>query len=155
MKHAKTSGAANGIFARGIIWVLATMFILSGLTKFIGSAALLSTFANWGYPAWFAYLIGGVELTAGIMLLVPHLRVFGAFILTLEMFGAFFTHWVHGEVLMAFLPLAVMGFTAWTTYLYSGEFFMNFKRLLNWSQIDARTTRQPKLFKPARETVRY
>ena len=66
---------------QGLVAILAAMFLISGLTKFLGSAALLETFANWGYPAWFAYLIGGVELFAGALLLVPHLRVFGAFIL--------------------------------------------------------------------------
>ena len=137
------------------VWLLATMFILSGLYKLAGSAALFATFASWGYPAWFAYVIGGVELTAGLMLLVPHVRVFGAFVLTLEMFGALFTHWYHGETLQAFLPLIVMGFTGYITYAYSGEFFMNFKRLLNWHQVESRTEGQPPLFQAARETINY
>lgn len=145
---------APAFFTQGLVWALAAMFIISGLTKFLGSAALLDTFANWGYPAWFAYLIGGVELFAGILLMVPHLKVFGAFILTMEMFGAFLTHAMHGEVLMAFLPLVVMGLTATVTYLYSGEFFMNFKRLLHWHDIDAKTKGQPRLYKPAPEAVR-
>ena len=139
---------------QGLVAILAAMFLISGLTKFLGSAALLETFARWGYPAWFAYLIGGVELFAGTLLLVPHLRVFGAFILTLEMFGAFLTHLTHGEAFLAFLPLVVMGLTATVTYLYSGEFFMNFKRLLHWHEVDARTQGRPSLYKPAPEQVR-
>ena len=135
---------APAFFTQGLVWALAAMFIISGLTKFLGSAALLDTFASWGYPAWFAYLIGGVELFAGTLLIIPHLKVFGAFILTMEMFGAFLTHAMHGEVLMAFLPLVVMGLTATVTYLYSGEFFMNFKRLLHWHDIDAKTKGQPR-----------
>lgn len=140
-------------FRQGLVWALATMFILSGLSKFLGSATLMETFANWGYPAGFAYIIGGVELFAGTLLLIPHLKVFGAFILTMEMFGAFLTHAMHGEVLFAFLPLTVMVLMAVVTYLHSGEFFMNFKRLLNWHELDAKTKGQPSLYKPAAETV--
>lgn len=138
---------------QGLVWALGAMFVVSGLTKFMGSAILLETFEAWGYPASFAYVIGGVELFAGILLFIPHLTVFGAFVLTLEMFGAFLTHLTHGEALMSILPLFVMGLTAAVTYLYSGEFFMNFKRLLNWYEVDARSKRQPDLYKPAPERV--
>ncbi len=48
----------------GASWVfvvlLAAGYLISGLGKLTGS--MTEMFANWGYPAWFATLIGVLEV---------------------------------------------------------------------------------------------
>jgi uncharacterized membrane protein YphA (DoxX/SURF4 family) len=45
-------------------------------------------FVQWGYPAWFSPVVGGVEIVAAVLLLLPRRRFLGAGILVLLMTGA-------------------------------------------------------------------
>lgn len=123
-------------FERNILWVLATTFILSGLLKFSGSPLLSESFVNWGYPAAFVYLVGVVELAGGLLLLNRHTVFFGGIILALEMFAAFFTHFVHGEGIVAIVPLALMSMLVLVARQHSTEIVNQVAGLLNWYERD-------------------
>ena len=54
-------------------------------------------FGRWGYPDWFRMVVGGAELLAFLLLLVPRFAAYGALIFAVVMLGAIFTHATHGE----------------------------------------------------------
>jgi uncharacterized membrane protein YphA (DoxX/SURF4 family) len=56
-------------------------------------------FAQWGYPAWVSPVVGGVEIVAAVLLLLPRRRFLGAGMLVLLMTGAVTTHIVDHDML--------------------------------------------------------
>lgn len=123
-------------FERNIVWVLSATFIVSGLLKFSGSPLLSESFVNWGYPAAFVYLVGIVELAGGLLLVNRHTAFFGGIVLALEMFAAFFTHFVHGEAIVAIVPLALMSMLILVARQHSTEIVNQVAGLLNWYERD-------------------
>lgn len=96
-----------------VVWIisilLAAMFVMSGSGKLINPTQLGAAFANWGYPAWFATVIGIVEVVAGIALLVPHVAFYAAGALAVVMAGAVFTHLkTAGEAPRAAVPAVLL-----------------------------------------------
>ena len=87
---------------------LAGLYALAGVGKLTGSAAEM--FGDWGYPAWFAILIGALELAGGIGLLVPKLLRFAVYGLTIIMFGAMYTHLANGETMDVLRPVIFTAF---------------------------------------------
>ena len=94
------------------IALLGPLFVLQGLFKFQANSPWPQMFANWGYPPGFHLVIGGVELLAGALLLVPRLSGYAALTLATVMAGACLTHVVHGETLQG-------GFTFALTVIFS------------------------------------
>ncbi len=95
------------------IWTAAVLvgllFVLVGFSKLAGPpgtdwAARLS---HWGYPAASRYVIGGIEILAGVGLLVPSLRRSAAVTLMVVMAGALVTHLIHGEFVRLLPPLTL------------------------------------------------
>jgi uncharacterized membrane protein YphA (DoxX/SURF4 family) len=80
-------------------WVLAVvlggLYIMAGAGKFGGAGAEM--FAGWGYAAWFAMLIGVLEVLGGVGLIVPKTTRWAVFGLTGIMLGAAYTHLSNGE----------------------------------------------------------
>ncbi|MGH7256421.1 MAG: DoxX family protein, partial [Nitrospirales bacterium] len=106
-----------------ILWtmtaVLVGFYLLAGATKLGSHPAQPSNFVRWGYPFWFQYVVGVVELGGALLLLVPRVAAVGVLLLGLTMIGAALTHVVHGEMeavpvpLALLLFLAVIGYTRW------------------------------------------
>ncbi|MBI3665106.1 MAG: DoxX family protein [Acidobacteria bacterium] len=88
--------------------VLALMFLGAGGSKLAGMQMHLEHFAHWGYPSWFVYVIGTVEVGGAVLLLIPAVRFYGAALLTCNMVGATFTHIKAGEWTRLPLPVAVL-----------------------------------------------
>jgi len=61
-----------------LLWLitlfLAFIFIRQGLNKFPEHGGWARAFAAWHFPIWFRYVIGVVELAAGILILWPRAR---------------------------------------------------------------------------------
>ena len=56
------------------VWLpiaLGVVMIGAGVVNFIGPASVGDSFARWGYPASFHRVTGGLEATAGLLLLIP------------------------------------------------------------------------------------
>jgi uncharacterized membrane protein YphA (DoxX/SURF4 family) len=83
--------------------VLAALFILASTGKLTGAATEM--FAGWGYPGWFAMLIGVLELAGGIGLLIPKTMRPAILGLTVVMLGAAYTHLAAGEGVQVIRPL--------------------------------------------------
>jgi putative oxidoreductase len=106
---------------RAAIWtvatLLATVFVLVGLSKLTGPSALRwgERFGHWGYPAASQYVIGALEILAGVGVLIPKLRRRAAATLVAVMIGAMYTHAVNAEhsrlippLILATLVLVIM-----------------------------------------------
>ncbi len=83
----RTVGAA-------MLWILTILELLgigvAGLSKFLGDG-WQNMFVGWGYPAWFALVIGGAEMLSGLLLVVPRFASYAASLLIVIMLGAIWT----------------------------------------------------------------
>jgi len=101
---------------------LSLLFAAQGLTKFWGPAATqwASRFLKWGYPAGSSYVVGAVEIIAGLALLLPRTRKPAAGSLVVVMAGALCTHLIHGELPRVIPPL-VLGVLAFLLFSSAPE----------------------------------
>ncbi len=103
-------------------WVLvalvAAMFAMSGLAKLGGQ--MTEMFATWGYPPWFATLIGVAELAGAIGLLVPRTTRWAVYGLSAVMLGAAYTHIANGEGVEVLRPIVFI-VVMWTALLLRGR----------------------------------
>jgi putative oxidoreductase len=105
---------AKSIASWVLIGLVAVGFLLAALGKLTGAAGPM--FESWGYPSWFATLIGVLELAGAIGLLVPKTTRYAVFGLTLLMLGAAYTHVSNGEASQLARPslfLVVMWVGLW------------------------------------------
>lgn len=106
---------------RAAIWLLAValgvLFLLIGFSKLTCASGMnwAARLSHWGYPPAARFVIGGIEILAGLGLLVPRLRRAAATALMVVMTGAFLTHlayreWVH------LLPPFILGALTYALY---------------------------------------
>ena len=97
--------------------LLGFAFLGAGGSKLAGVQMHVDNFARWGYPAWFQYVTGLVEVGAALLIVLPATRFYGAAVLVCTMLGAVVTHLVAGESSMlagpAFLG-TLSAVVAWT-----------------------------------------
>ena len=100
------------------LWVvLGVMFITAGGAKLMGSHSQVEHFAQWGYPLWFLYLTGMIEVGGGICLFIPKAQFYGIVVLSMTMVGAALTHLKAGEMGAFPVPvvlLCLLLMLAWT-----------------------------------------
>ncbi len=99
-------------------WVLAVLlavgFLLAAAGKLTGAAVPM--FEGWGYPTWFAMLIGILELAGAVGLLVPKTTRYAVYGLTVIMLGAMYTHLVNdegGQVVRPIIFLVLLWLVWW------------------------------------------
>ncbi len=89
-----TERSTGGRIAMALFWILVVLELagmgLAGVSKFQGDG-WMGMFEGWGYPAWFALVIGGTELGGAVLLLVPRLASYSAAVLIGVMLGAIWT----------------------------------------------------------------
>lgn len=88
--------------------LLALFFVVGAVYNIFAVGTIMQDYARWGYPAWFRYVTGGLELTAALLLARSATRFLGALLAGLVMLGAVATLVVHGEYTHAIAPLAVL-----------------------------------------------
>jgi putative oxidoreductase len=100
------------------LWiVLGGMFIMAGGAKLMGNHSQVEHFAQWGYPLWFLYLTGIIEVGGGICLFIPKVQFYGIVVLSITMVGAALTHLRAGEMSVFPVPvvlLCLLAMLAWT-----------------------------------------
>jgi putative oxidoreductase len=83
------------------LWILSGLlglaFVAGGVTKLLAMPPHPAHFAGWGFPGWFMYLTGAIELVSGILLFIPRVAAFGAALLVGTMIGAALTHLMHAD----------------------------------------------------------
>src|SRR5258705_7507723 len=83
---------AKNIITWILAGILALAFIGSGITKLLGAEMQIKNLESWGYPLWFRFPIGLIEITFAIALVIPRFRkisIYGIFIWTI---AAVITH---------------------------------------------------------------
>jgi len=92
------------------LWiVLGGMFIMAGGAKLMGDHSQVAHFAQWGYPLWFLYLTGIIEVGGGICLFIPKAQFYGIVVLSITMVGAALTHLRAGEMSAFPIPVVLLG----------------------------------------------
>jgi putative oxidoreductase len=94
-----------------LVIVLALFFASAGLSKVMNPERHVDTFAQWGYPSWFVYFTGVVEVGGAVLLLVRSLRLYGVAILGVTMMVATLTHFQAGEMAAVPVPLVLFVLT--------------------------------------------
>jgi uncharacterized membrane protein YphA (DoxX/SURF4 family) len=88
--------------------VLLVLFLAGGIQKLTQETSALRDFARWGYPLWFMLVIGAVELSSAILILIPRLAFAGAALICLDMIGAVITTLRFAEDDRALLSLILL-----------------------------------------------
>jgi putative oxidoreductase len=99
-------------------WVLAVILVLAFLASAAGklTGAATQMFARWGYPGWFATLIGVLECVGAVGLLIPGVTRYAILGLTVILLGATYTHLANHEGIQVLRPvifLAVLWIVWW------------------------------------------
>jgi putative oxidoreductase len=112
-RNARGRAATIGVWIAQII--SAGMFLFAGGLKIGGAAEMVKLFGAIGIGQWFRYVTGLIEVTSGLLLLVPSLAFFGAIALMATMVGAIFTHLfvVGGNPAVPVALLAMTALVAW------------------------------------------
>ncbi|HSG92942.1 MAG TPA: DoxX family protein [Methylotenera sp.] len=106
--------------------LLAVIFLLSGAAKLAGLDFEIQAFQRWGYPIWFMYLVGGVEVSGAAMLMIRPLRALAAAGLSLFMTGPIVTHVLHAEWPMMMVALSIMLFAGWVAWQWRNSVSLSF-----------------------------
>jgi hypothetical protein len=87
------------------IWLLVAAFAAAGLINAIGMPAVKSNFVRWGYPHWWSYFTGGLEIVAAVLIALPASREAGLILSAIIVAAAILTVVRHRE----FSHLAPLG----------------------------------------------
>jgi putative oxidoreductase len=91
------------------LWILlGVMFVMAGGAKLMGQKAQVEHFAQWGYPVWFLYLTGIIEVGGGICLFIPKAKFYGIVVLSVTMVSAAMTHLNASEMGAFPVPLVLL-----------------------------------------------
>ena len=67
-------------------------FIAAAAAKMFSAPMMVEVFDHIGFGQWLRYVVAVIELTGGVMLLLPGRALYGALILSATMLGALLTH---------------------------------------------------------------
>ena len=104
--------------------IITLIFVASGGAKLLGLQFELDAFERWGYPVWFMYLTGVIEVAAGLAIWIKPLRFLASVGLNCVMMGAMTTHLVNSEWPMLGVASAIFLLNLINTWRLKGD--------LNW-----------------------
>ncbi|WP_346031724.1 DoxX family protein [Erythrobacter westpacificensis] len=87
---------------------VALFFLAGAWANLMPTEATAAEYAAWGYPRWFSYVTGSLELFVAVLLAFGRTRIVGVVIGGVVMGAAFLTLVAHGEYTHALAPLAVL-----------------------------------------------
>lgn len=96
------------------IWLVVAAFFGAGLSNVLGKRATIEGFVRWGYPGWWHWVTGGLEISSAILIALPIARDAGLVLGTTIMAAASLTvlryreysHLVPTAVYLALIALA-------------------------------------------------
>ena len=59
------------------IWLLVAGFLGAGVFNAIGARGAQNDFARWGYPRWWTFVTGGLEIMSAVLIALPASRLVG------------------------------------------------------------------------------
>jgi hypothetical protein len=96
------------MIAASLAWSLAVFFVVGGGTNIVAPPAIRDGFIRWGFPPWFHFVVGAMEVAAAAMLVVPTLRMVGLVLGAATMISAVIVVIYQREYTHAFFPSAVL-----------------------------------------------
>ena len=91
-----------------LVWLLGAAFAAAGLVNAVGTPAGKSNFVRWGFPSWWCYLTGGLEIAVAVLIAIPTSRKAGLIVGAVVVAAAVLTVARHRE----FTHLAPLGLFA-------------------------------------------
>jgi uncharacterized membrane protein YphA (DoxX/SURF4 family) len=88
--------------------LLALAFFAAGFAKLAGAARMVAQFTTFGYPIWFMYVTGAIEVMSAILILVPRFAAVGAGLIVCVMIGAIVALLSHGQASMIGAPVVLL-----------------------------------------------
>ena len=104
---------------------LAAFFVVGSLSNIFAPGSIYEEYLRWGYPHWFHFVTGSLELTTAVLLAQARTRLWGAALGCTVMLAALATVTLHGEYGHGVPPLIVatlsivVGWIAWRRRLPS------------------------------------
>ncbi|MDB5827874.1 MAG: DoxX family protein [Variovorax sp.] len=98
---------------------LAAFFVVGSLSNLFAPRSIYEEYLRWGYPHWFHFVTGSLELTAAILLARAPSRLMGSALGCAVMLAALGTVTIHSEYGHAAPPLVVAAlsiFVGWITW---------------------------------------
>ncbi len=108
-------------------WVLAAFFVVGSLSNIVAPRSISEEYLKWGYPHWFHFVTGSLELMSAVLLARARTRLWGAALGCTVMLAALATVTLHGEYGHGVAPLVVatlsivVGWLAWRKRLAAGS----------------------------------
>ncbi|MBC8752470.1 hypothetical protein OKW43_007408 [Paraburkholderia sp. WC7.3g] len=107
--------------------VLAAFFVVGSLSNIVAPRSIFEEYLKWGYPHWFHFVTGSLELMSAVLLARARTRLWGSALGCAVMLAALATVTVHGEYGHGVAPLVVatlslvVGWIAWPKRLAAGS----------------------------------
>ena len=104
---------------------LAAFFVVGSLSNIFAPGSIYEEYLRWGYPHWFHFVTGSLELTTAVLLAQARTRLWGSALGCTVMLAALATVTFHGEYGHGVPPLIVatlsivVGWIAWRKRLPS------------------------------------
>lgn len=112
---------------RVLALALAAFFVVGSLRNIFAPPSISEEYMRWGYPRWFHFVTGSLELATAVLLARAHTRLWGSALGCTVMLAALATVTLHGEYAHAAAPLVVaalsilVGWIAWRERLSRSE----------------------------------
>lgn len=97
---------------------LVGFFIIGAAGNIMAPQTVTEEYARWGYPHWFHFVTGGLELTSALLMARPAWRIAGSLLGGCIMVSAIATVVFHGEYAHTIVPIAVLGLLMLSIYLH-------------------------------------
>lgn len=102
-----------------LTWALAAFFALGFVINTFAVKKVGPEYQRWGYPDWFHFVTGGLELLVALLLPVTATRLCGVTLGGAIMLAAIATVVYHREYRRAappFIVFVLLGFVGWTMF---------------------------------------
>lgn len=86
---------------------LAAFFVVGSLSNILAPGSIYEEYLRWGYPHWFHFVTGSLELTTAVLLAQARTRLWGSALGCAIMLAALATVTLHGEYGHGVAPLIV------------------------------------------------
>jgi putative oxidoreductase len=100
------------LFAWLVSGLLCFVFLGAGGAKLAAQPMMIAQFQSFGYPVWFMYLIGAIEFTAAILVMIPRTSRAAAVALGCVMVGAISSLAIHNPHERIAGPVVLLGLAA-------------------------------------------
>ncbi len=92
-----------------VLGIISLVFIVTGVLKLLGYPLEVAQFTHWGFPLWFMYLTGIINILAAIGLLTKHFFKLSAITLVTLLSLAILSILIHHDGLVPLLqPLLIV-----------------------------------------------